>query len=62
MIDGLSQPNYRKEQMLLSMRYKKQVLREWLYLELEPYILYLRREDFRPSIGIALRAEVHFST
>jgi len=62
MIDGLSEPTYRKEQMLLSMRYKRRVLREWLYIEVEPFILYLRREDFRASLGIAIRAEVHFST
>lgn len=62
MIDGLSSPTYRKEQMLLSMRYKRKILREWLYLEVEPFVLYLRSEDFRASVGIAIRAEVHFST
>lgn len=62
MIDGLSEPSYRKESMLVSARYKRNVLRDWLYLEVEPFILWLRQEDFRTSYGIALRAEVHFST
>lgn len=62
MIDGLSRPNYRKEQMLLSMRYKRKVLRDWLFIEVEPFILWLREENFRASPGVAIRAEVHFST
>ncbi|WP_371193635.1 hypothetical protein [Glaciecola sp. SC05] len=62
MIDGLSQPTYRRESMLVSARYKRKVLREWLYMEIEPFIIWLREEDFRTSYGIALRAEVHFST
>jgi hypothetical protein len=37
-------------------------LREWLYIEVEPFILWLREEDFRASIGLALRTEIHFST
>jgi hypothetical protein len=60
MIDGLNKPSYRKEQMLVSLRYKRNVLRPWLFVELEPFILWLREEDFRTSYGIALRAEVHF--
>lgn len=62
MIDGLSAPSYRKEQMLVSFRYKQKILREWLYLEVEPFVLWLRSEDFRASFGIAIRAEIHFST
>lgn len=61
-IDGLSEPSYRKQQMLLSFRYKRKILREWLYLEVEPFVLWLRAEDFRASFGIAIRAEIHFST
>ncbi len=62
MIDGLSKPSYRTEQMLVSFRYKRQVLRDWLFLEVEPFLLWLREEDFRTSVGIAIRAEIHFST
>lgn len=61
-IDGLSEPNYRTESMLISARYKQKILRDWLYLELEPFVLWLRREDFRTSVGVALRLEVHFAT
>lgn len=61
-VDGISEPTYRKKQMLVSLRYKQKVLREWLYIEVEPFILWLREEDFRASIGLALRTEIHFST
>jgi hypothetical protein len=61
-IDGLSEPSYRKESMLVSARYKRRIFREWLYLEVEPFVIWLREEDFRASLGIAIRAEVHFST
>lgn len=62
MINGQSKPNYRKEQILLSYRYKQSVLRKWFYIEIEPFVLYLRKEDFRASVGIALRTEILFST
>lgn len=61
-IDGQSEPSYRKESMLLSARYKRKILREWLFIEIEPFMLWLREEDFRTSYGLAVRAEVHFST
>jgi hypothetical protein len=61
-VDGVSQPYYRKEQVLVSMRYKRKVLREWLYIEVEPFVLWLREEDFRASFGLAIRTEIHFST
>lgn len=62
LIDGTSKPIYRKEQMLVSMRYKRKVLRDWLYIEVEPFILWLRDENFRASVGLAIRTEIHFST
>jgi hypothetical protein len=61
-IDGTSEPTYRKEQMLVSMRYKRKILREWLFLEVEPFVLWLREENFRASFGVAIRTEIHFST
>ncbi|MBF7073815.1 hypothetical protein ISG33_10435 [Glaciecola sp. MH2013] len=60
MIDGLNKPTYRAEQVLFSMRYKQNVLRPWLFIELEPYVIWLREEDFRTSYGVALRTEIHF--
>lgn len=61
-MEGVSQPSYRKEQMLTSIRYKRKVLRDWLYIEVEPFILWLRSEEFRASVGLAIRTEIHFST
>lgn len=61
-IDGGSRPTYRKEQMLVSLRYKRKILRDWLFVEVEPFILWLREENFRASMGLAIRTEIHFST
>jgi hypothetical protein len=60
MVDGLNKPSYQEEQVLVSMRYKRNVLRPWLFLEVEPYVIWLRQENFRTSVGVAIRAEVHF--
>lgn len=61
-INGISKPTYSTQQRLVSFRYKRKFLRDWLFLELEPFVLWLRQENFRPSVGMAIRAEVHFST
>jgi hypothetical protein len=61
-IEGISKPSYRRDQMLVSIRYKRKVLREWLFVEIEPFVLWLREEDFRASVGLAIRTEIHFST
>ncbi len=60
LVDGLNKPSYHEEQVLVSMRYKRNILRPWLFLEVEPFFLWLREENFRTSFGVALRAEVHF--
>jgi hypothetical protein len=60
MIDGLNKPSYRHEQILISLRYKRNILRPWLFVEVEPFLLWLREENFRTSFGMALRLEVHF--
>lgn len=60
LVDGLSQPNHSVRQTLLSIRYKRNVLRPWLFIEVEPYVLWLREENFRTSYGLAMRFEVHF--
>jgi len=62
LVDGISRPSYRKEQVLVSMRYKRKVLRDWMFIEIEPFILWLREENFRASVGLAIRTEIHFST
>lgn len=59
-IEGLSQPNYRLEEYLTSVRLRQNIFREWLYYEVEPYILWRRDESFSASYGIALRVEGYF--
>lgn len=59
-IEGDSRPNYRVSEYLVSTRWRKSALRTWLYFELEPFVLWKREEDFKPSYGIALRVEGFF--
>lgn len=59
-VDGLSQPNYQIREYLLSVRWRKNALREWLFFELEPFILWQRDEDFDASYGLAMRIEGYF--
>jgi hypothetical protein len=59
-IEGLSQPNYRLEEYLVSLRWRKNTLRKWLFYEVEPFILWRRDEQFSASYGIALRLEGYF--
>ena len=59
-IEGLSQPNYRLEEYLVSLRWRKNTLRKWLFYEVEPFILWRRDEMFSASYGIALRIEGYF--
>lgn len=59
-IEGISQPNYRVEEYLVSTRWRKNAIREWLFFELEPFILWRRDEGFDASYGLALRVEGFF--
>ncbi|MBL4631463.1 MAG: hypothetical protein JKY14_10005 [Paraglaciecola sp.] len=59
-IEGLSRPNYRLEEYLVSLRWRKNTLRKWLFYEIEPFVLWRRDEHFSASYGIALRLEGHF--
>jgi hypothetical protein len=59
-IEGLSQPNYRLEEYLVSLRWRKNTLRKWLFYEIEPFVLWRRDEQFSASYGIALRLEGYF--
>ena len=58
--EGLSQPNYRLEEYLVSFRWRKNTLRKWLFYELEPFVLWRRDEGFSASYGLALRLEGFF--
>lgn len=60
-VEGLSRPNYRLEEYLVSLRWRKNILRRWLFYEVEPFILWRRDEMFSASYGIALRVEGFFS-
>lgn len=59
-VEGLSQPDYRVEEYLVSSRWRKNAVREWLYFEVEPFILWRRDEHFSASYGLALRVEGFF--
>ena len=59
-IEGLSRPNYRLEEYLVSLRWRKNALRKWLFYEVEPFVLWRRDEHFSASYGIALRLEGYF--
>ena len=59
-IEGLSQPNYRLEEYLTSVRWRQNFLRDWLYYEIEPFVLWRRDESFSASYGVALRLEGYF--
>jgi hypothetical protein len=59
-IEGLSRPNYRLEEYLVSLRWRKNTLRKWLFYEVEPFVLWRRDESFSASYGIALRVEGYF--
>jgi hypothetical protein len=59
-IEGLSRPNYRLDEYLVSLRWRKNALRKWLFYEVEPFILWRRDEQFSASYGIALRLDGFF--
>lgn len=59
-IEGLSRPNYHLTEYLLSLKLRKNYLREWLFFDVEPFILWRRDESFSASYGLALRVEGYF--
>jgi hypothetical protein len=48
------------EEYLVSFRWRKNTLRQWLFYELEPFVLWRRDESFSASYGLALRLEGFF--
>ncbi|CAB9492488.1 hypothetical protein [Alteromonas macleodii] len=60
MVEGLSQPNYRVEEIYGGFRWRNNMLRDWLFFEVEPFVLWLRDEDFKTSYGLALRVEAYY--
>lgn len=59
-LEGLSKPNYRLDEYLVSVKFRKHTRREWLFYDIEPFILWRRDENFSASYGIALRIEGFF--
>jgi len=60
MVEGLTQPNYRVEEVYTGVRWRSNTLRDWLFFEVEPFVLWLRNEDFKASYGVALRVEAYY--
>ena len=59
-IQGLTEPNNHTKQVYLSAKLRSNPLRKWLFFEVEPFILWLDKEDFEPSYGLALRFEAFY--
>lgn len=58
--EGVSEPNYRVQEVYTGARWRTNPLRDWLYFDVEPFVLFLRDEDFKPSFGVALRVEAYY--
>lgn len=58
--EGLSRPNFHLQEYLFSVRYRQNTLREWLFYEVEPFVLWRKDENFSASWGVALRIEGYF--
>lgn len=58
--EGSSRPNYQLQEYLISARWRQNILRKWLFYEVEPFILWRRDENFSASYGVALRLEGYF--
>lgn len=59
-LSGYSRPNMHTEQVLVSTKLRSNPLRKWLFFEVEPYVLWLKKEDFKATYGIALRFEAFY--
>lgn len=57
---GLTKPNHHLNEVYTSARWRTNYLRSWLYFELEPFVIWLRKEDFKPSYGVAMRFEFYY--
>lgn len=58
--EGHSRPDCRLDEYSASVRWRKNTLREWLFFEVEPFVLWRRDENFSASYGLALRVEGYF--
>lgn len=58
--EGLNKPNYRVNEVYASLRWRTNPTRDWLYYEIEPFVVWLREESFNTSFGIAFRIEAYY--
>ena len=59
-IEGNSQPTYQINEYLASAKIRKNAVRDWLFFELEPFVMWPRDESFSASYGMAMRVEGFF--
>ncbi|MBU2978683.1 hypothetical protein [Alteromonas sp. C1M14] len=58
--EGTQQPSRALTEVYTSFRFRTNPTRNWLFYEVEPFVLWLREEDFKPSWGVALRIEAYY--
>ena len=56
----VTHPNHRLESVVLSVRYRQQIWRDWLFYEVVPQLAFPREENFDVTPGIMLRLETVF--
>ncbi|GGF79954.1 hypothetical protein [Alteromonas lipolytica] len=57
---GTTEPNHQLTEVYTSARWRTQYKRQWLFFELEPFVIWLRNEDFKASYGLAMRFEFYY--
>ena len=60
MVEGLDRPQYKVEEVYTGLCWRSNPLREWLYFDVEPFVLWRRDEGFKPSYGMAFRIEAYY--
>lgn len=58
--EGMKRPEDELKEVYASFKYRTNPTRDWLFYEVEPFVLWLRDEDFKPSWGLAMRVEVYY--
>jgi hypothetical protein len=56
----VTHPSHRLESVVLSVRYRQRIWRDWLYYEVAPQLSFPREENFDITPGIFLRLEMLF--
>jgi len=55
-----TRPNHRLDSSILLVRYRRNLMRKWLFYEINPQIALRNDEDFEPKAGITFQIEVVF--